>query len=295
MKKLLNILFLLLFSSFSSGLMAQLEENGWRIAPFSDVDTFLTKTYFSYTGTQIFENYGRTHVGGSGGEKNYSGFSWFKYFEPAISFPDTLLLKIRVLEEEGNLREKDVVFRFYDVAGGFYGPGGLFSLDYSWKIIKFPIREKMERVGMPIPEKVWIWVLYFQVESSDSASNVKLTVEADYLSGIYPDGSEVIYDDFGDIVSIPEEKLTDDFMLYQNYPNPFNPTTTISYSVPSTAHVTLDVYNILGQKVASLLNEEKVAGSYEVEFNASNLPSGTYFYRFQSGQFVQTKKMTLVK
>ena len=86
-----------------------------------------------------------------------------------------------------------------------------------------------------------------------------------------------------------------EFALEQNYPNPFNPTTTINYSVPRTAVVTLKVYDILGREISTLVNEEKPAGNYSVNFNASNLSSDIYFYRMQAGTFVETKKLTLLK
>ncbi|RKY91854.1 MAG: hypothetical protein DRQ01_07045 [Ignavibacteriae bacterium] len=85
------------------------------------------------------------------------------------------------------------------------------------------------------------------------------------------------------------------FELHQNYPNPFNPSTTISYSVPEIEFVTLKVYDVLGKEVATLINEEKQAGSYEVEFGAQNLSSGIYFYKLQAGSFVETRKMILLK
>ena len=85
------------------------------------------------------------------------------------------------------------------------------------------------------------------------------------------------------------------FSLYQNYPNPFNPVTTIDYSVPKTGFVTIKVYDILGREVMTLLNENKLVGNYNVEFNASKLVSGVYFYRLQAGGFVQTKKLILLK
>ena len=91
-------------------------------------------------------------------------------------------------------------------------------------------------------------------------------------------------------VSRPKE-----FKLEQNYPNPFNPTTTIQFAVPSVSDVKLEVFNILGQKVASLVNRRMEAGVHTVNFNAANLSSGVYFYRLQAGNFVQTKKMMLVK
>ncbi len=85
------------------------------------------------------------------------------------------------------------------------------------------------------------------------------------------------------------------FQLYQNYPNPFNPSTKINYSIPWTSLVILKVYDILGKEVATLINEEKSVGNYKVEFNASNLSSGIYFYRMQAGSFVSTKKFILLR
>ncbi len=90
-------------------------------------------------------------------------------------------------------------------------------------------------------------------------------------------------------------RLPADFQLDQNYPNPFNPSTSISYSLPERAFVTLKIYDILGREVASLVNEEKQAGRYQIRFDASNLASGTYVYRLAAGNFIQTKKMVLMK
>ena len=89
--------------------------------------------------------------------------------------------------------------------------------------------------------------------------------------------------------------LPSQFTLRQNYPNPFNPTTKINYEIPKTSFVSLIVYNVLGKEVAELVNEEKAAGSYEVDFNAANLSSGVYFYKIQTGDFVETKKMVVMK
>jgi hypothetical protein len=86
-----------------------------------------------------------------------------------------------------------------------------------------------------------------------------------------------------------------DFALHQNYPNPFNPSTKIRFVIPKSSFVNIKVYNVLGKEVATLVNEEKPVGSYELEFDASRLPSGIYFYRLQAGDFVETKKMVLMK
>lgn len=85
------------------------------------------------------------------------------------------------------------------------------------------------------------------------------------------------------------------YHLSQNYPNPFNPTTTIQYYVPERSTIKLVVYNTIGQEVAVLADGEKEPGSYSFDFNASELPSGIYFYRLQAGSFIQTKKMVLLK
>jgi photosystem II stability/assembly factor-like uncharacterized protein len=85
------------------------------------------------------------------------------------------------------------------------------------------------------------------------------------------------------------------YYLAQNYPNPFNPTTTIKYSIPHSSFASIKVYNDLGKEVAVLVDEEKPAGNFEVNFNAKNLSSGVYFYKLQAGSFVQAKKMILLK
>jgi len=85
------------------------------------------------------------------------------------------------------------------------------------------------------------------------------------------------------------------YELMQSYPNPFNPSTTIRYAVPIRSHVTLTVFNTLGQAVAGLVNGDIDAGYHEVKFNAVNLASGVYYYRLTAGDFVQTRKFSLVK
>ena len=87
----------------------------------------------------------------------------------------------------------------------------------------------------------------------------------------------------------------DQFVLYQNYPNPFNPTTTLSYVIGHQSFVTLKVFDILGNEIATLVNEEKPASEYEVAFNAAGLASGIYFYKLETLNFIMTRKMLLVK
>ncbi|NNG27996.1 MAG: T9SS type A sorting domain-containing protein [Ignavibacteriaceae bacterium] len=85
------------------------------------------------------------------------------------------------------------------------------------------------------------------------------------------------------------------YALSQNFPNPFNPATTINYQIPERSFVTLKAYDVLGNEVATLINDEKPAGSYEVSFDASSLPSGVYFYKLHAGSFTETKKMILLR
>ncbi|MCB0751681.1 MAG: T9SS type A sorting domain-containing protein, partial [Ignavibacteriae bacterium] len=81
----------------------------------------------------------------------------------------------------------------------------------------------------------------------------------------------------------------------QNYPNPFNPVTKISYQIPSPGLVTLRIYDVLGREVRTLVNKELNSGKYEIEFNASSLSSGIYFYTLSAGSFLLTKKLMLLK
>jgi endonuclease/exonuclease/phosphatase family metal-dependent hydrolase len=92
-----------------------------------------------------------------------------------------------------------------------------------------------------------------------------------------------------------EEKSSINYRLFQNYPNPFNPSTTISYSVPKRSHITLKFFDVLGKEVAELKNDIHHQGTYTVEFNASHLPSGVYFYQLRSEDFISDKKMLLLK
>jgi hypothetical protein len=104
---------------------------------------------------------------------------------------------------------------------------------------------------------------------------------------INPFSSDVEYDLIGDYPG--------DFSLSQNYPNPFNPSTLISYQLTVSSDVILQVFNVLGTEIATLINEYKSAGKYEVEFNAASLPSGVYLYKLNAGEFIETKKMILMK
>ena len=89
--------------------------------------------------------------------------------------------------------------------------------------------------------------------------------------------------------------MIDDYSLEQNYPNPFNPSTKIVYQLPQSENVSLKIYDVLGNEIVTLFNEEKGPGKYEIDFNASHLSSGIYFYTLRAGAYINTKKMILIK
>ena len=120
--------------------------------------------------------------------------------------------------------------------------------------------------------------------------NGNLWIAQDKGITVYRKGGVIL-----NIVDKNDDEFPLTYKLEQNYPNPFNPTTKINYSVPQLSVVTLKIFDVLGNEVTTLVNEEKPAGNYEVVFDGNNLPSGVYFYRMQAGNFTETKKFVLLK
>ncbi len=130
-----------------------------------------------------------------------------------------------------------------------------------------------------------------EVGDIDGSTPISAFVGANY-DGVFFDNASWPTSDIEDnlLFQFPTK-----FEISQNYPNPFNPATSIQFRIPENSFVSLKIYNVLGKEIATLLNEEKSIGSYEVNFNAINIPSGIYFYRIEAGNFVETKKMILLK
>jgi hypothetical protein len=124
------------------------------------------------------------------------------------------------------------------------------------------------------------WMKISNVNDSTIYDISDTTFEIDMLPGV---------DDSTDTI-IPYK-----FTLFQNYPNPFNPSTKIKYEIPERSFVSINVYDLLGDEIATLVNEEKPAGTYEVEFDGTGLPSGIYFYKLSGDNFSDTRKMLLLK
>jgi hypothetical protein len=199
-------------------------------------------------------------------------------------------------------------FRFCDIESGIrgfsldLGSGGSYDGTYESNIETDPLffdadsddyhlSAKSPCIGAG-SDSIWINPNWYRAPHSDYDGNVRPN----------PVGSKPDIGAFESplgrpLTSIHEgsRQLPNGFQLYQNYPDPFNPTTIISYSIPSTSHVRLAVYDIFGQEVAVLINEVRKAGIYDVSFSGANLSSGVYFYRLSTRNFTQAKKMLLVK
>ncbi len=155
------------------------------------------------------------------------------------------------------------------------------------------IRPKVADIGKTIcldssmkfpPTNVWKWSMLYGGNTGDFSTPL-WSGRACFVIGPVGTGVNVI----------PGDGLPKEFALMQNYPNPFNPATQINFELPVKSEVSLKIYNLLGQEVATLVNEEKAAGRYSADWNASALASGVYFYKLEAGSFVQTKKMILMK
>jgi hypothetical protein len=156
-----------------------------------------------------------------------------------------------------------------------------------------------DKAGSSTPMHGWKKIGFVEGHgNSNSLKNYSFT-DNDVVNGKYTYRLKQIDTDgkfeYSKEVTVTIENTPSSFELSQNYPNPFNPTTKISWQSPVSSWQTLKVYDVLGNEVATLVNEHREAGSYEVEFDASKLSSGTYLFKLQSGSFVETKKMTLLR
>jgi hypothetical protein len=148
------------------------------------------------------------------------------------------------------------------------------------------------------------WETYIRLTDNTSASKFpSLSVSGSNVHVVwqdYRDGNWEIYSKRNPTgnptgIEIISSEVPEDFKLGQNYPNPFNPSTIITYDLPAAGHVTLSVYDVLGNEVQKLVNESQAAGRYKVEFTATGLASGVYLYQITAGSFVQTRKLLLLR
>jgi len=184
------------------------------------------------------------------------------------------------------LRGVDGHFKFAWINRDAPNPEFLYRTGYlNGSLVQTPIVE-MYGAGI-FPDEVYGGRAGYRITSSDSCFAVfegPNGVTAYGVSGCTPP-----------VTSVENDEIPVSYSLSQNYPNPFNPSTSISFEIPQSGFVKLVVYDMLGKEVATLLNEEKTAGAYEVNFNVRNLASGIYFYTINAGNFTSTKKMILMK
>ena len=295
MKNLIIIVFIL-FGIFTIGVNAQTQTGifGWTqysCPQFPTNDTiFLTASTDINSFPQI-TGYNNQNSLEANITFNGSGYSFIcKTFDPPLILPQNL--KFTVKSTNG---EFFAVVPIIEYQGIWYVPlNSNISLPNDWYISTSQEWYDINNGPNLYPnDSLYIetCVLYFYNYSND----LKLTLDTWY----YYDGNspKLIYG-FGDVLSGLENidpQTPSDYSLLQNYPNPFNPSTKIQFTVPTASYVNLDIYNVLGQKVATLVNEELISGTYEYEFNATNLPSGNYFYTLSSGSYKVTKKMVFLK
>ena len=158
----------------------------------------------------------------------------------------------------------------------FFSPDG----GITWEEIKLDI---------DIPERSYQWVV-----PQLTIDEGRIRIYMDNVGGGYTGTSEN-FSIRGVVTVEDEEAFSRSFNLYPNYPNPFNPSTTISFTLSKSSHISLLIYDIHGREVESLIEGIQPAGSHSIEWNASNLASGVYFYRLTADEFIQTRKMILIK
>jgi hypothetical protein len=171
------------------------------------------------------------------------------------------------------------------------------SLYVSGNLLPGENEDQYSTISEPLPIPEYAWVTTYDISAlADSV--------VPYVGTQYPLDDEIeifntIFDSLKVIISSSSESirsvLPHSFHLSQNYPNPFNPRTIINYELPITNFVELSIYNLLGQKIATLISEKQKAGYHQAEWDARKFSSGVYYYRIESGEFQDMKKMILIK
>ena len=269
---------------------------------FAQTYSFIPK-YFCAYGTNVQVSAQRISGGVDGqyseelymtGNAQTNGLGLYLFdFESRVNFPvavngDSVSVYIKLGNDIPIIVGGMVTFALIDVNGNQVGNstisvGNLSSL---WK-----------KISVKIPSGA-VRAISIITSSSQSSSSffVSLRLDFDKIE-LWTGGVSQILTSFEtDITGVRDlNEAPTEFQLSQNYPNPFNPVTVIKFQVLNSQTVNLKIYNTLGQEVATLVNEEKAPGNYEVKFDGSNLASGMYVYRLQAGEFVQVKKMLLLR
>jgi len=265
--------------------------NGWFFAPNAacSVDSLATGT-FALDGFQVFNSYGNTSVYQGQEGDGCLDIGWYKNFwESYPMIPDTIAVDAKYLNGI-NTTYLVLFIAIEDSVYYWHYHYKFLELDSEWHSIFWDMAEMKT-----LMRNFYRIYLIFYLISEDSCY-IGTQVAVDNLRGIDDTLGTVIYDNFDGPSGIVDiEQNPSDFVLEQNYPNPFNPSTTIRFTVPEREQVSLVIFNSLGQEIQTLVSEERGIGTYEVSFDASELPSGVYFYRLQTRDFVEIKKMLFLK
>ncbi len=193
------------------------------------------------------------------------------------------------------------------VEGETYEAVAVLKADQDGRVVRFyasmPESGSYERVGgwdTPETELTSEWTEYsfkYTATAKNETHGMRIGIE---INNEANDGGEIYIDKIivSKVLGTATEEVDELPLVYsldQNYPNPFNPTTNITYSIPNASHVTLEVFNMLGQKVMTLVDNQQTAGVKQVVFDARNLASGVYLYRISANNFIQTRRMTIIK
>lgn len=160
----------------------------------------------------------------------------------------------------------------------------------------FGTQRKTKRIGMLIPNYYYFRTYAKDIGLVSSVMGCYIGTTCSYnLLGCVING--VVYGDTSMLTGINQlnSEVPNNFSLSQNYPNPFNPTTNVKFQIPNSGFVKLIVYDLIGKEIQSLVNQQLSPGTYEVDFDGSNLPSGVYYYKLESDSYTETKKMVLIK
>lgn len=297
MKTLAKILLFAFISSVAFGQQVNnLSVNGWEkfLFPSHTYDVEKTFSYLEEGGFQTYTCFGYTKSNGS----IYIKVDYSKSFSQIFSSGSTQILDTMGFDYRiKNLAGEKITMIAIELA---FQDGNHYIADIScretvvnpsvggWQKTKFDMTEIKKSISKFDWVAIQIWIVTSQIEF--------VGTEISFNDFYGKDSAEVVYDSF-DITDVPRESVPTEFFLSQNYPNPFNPITTIRYSVPiESGPVTLKVYDLLGREVATLVdNEQKPAGIYEVNFDASNLASGPYIYRLTGKNIFLSEKMMLIK
>ncbi len=260
---------------------------GSNIATKTQLDFATIYTYLSVNGS--FNAHG-----GVVGNDTSLGRTTFNPIKPIITFPFTLGSTIDyngeytiVTEINGVPISTETITEVSSSVVDAYGP---MTLPGGRVVDALRIKVDVINISQGIYSR---GISYTFIAKDGSQVNVPSdTTQAE--TGVINTGTIWWNDDFVTSVRV-EETIPNDFSLRQNYPNPFNPSTSIEYTIPSESFVELKVYDVLGNEVATLVNEQQQAGVYRADFSADNLPSGMYFARITANEFTKVVKMVLLK